>query len=107
MFARWPAPKCSIQRYSAWVTSREANQAIAAAAPADQLPRMARMRIELWAYSRRSPFLPWTGLDLLSWRPIAIRRAQWLGSIVDWLDRRGWKKQQWRAAGPWRDVVRP
>lgn len=65
------------------------------------------LRIELWAYSRRSPFLPWTGLDLMAWRPIAIRRAQWLGSIVDWLDRRGWKKQQWRAAGPWRDVVSP
>jgi len=40
--------------------------------------------------SRRSPFLPWTGLDPLSWRPIAIRRAEWLQSIVDWLDRRGW-----------------
>ena len=37
------------------------------------------LRVELWAYSRRSPFLPWTGLDPLSWRPIAIRRAEWLG----------------------------
>ena len=64
------------------------------------------LRIELWAYCRRSPFLPWTGLDLLSWRPLAIRRAQWLAGIVDWLDRRGWKKQQWRPAGPWRELLK-
>jgi len=64
------------------------------------------LRIELWAYSRRSPFLPWTGLDPLSWRRLAIRRAEWLAKLVDWLDRRGWKKQQWRRAGAWRDKVR-
>lgn len=63
------------------------------------------LRIELWGYCRRSPFLPWTGLDLLAWRPLAIRRAEWLGNIVDLLDRRGWKKQQWRRAGAWRDAV--
>ena len=58
------------------------------------------LRVEVWAYSRRSPFLPWTGGDLLSWRPLAIRRAEWLGSIVDWLDQRGWKVQHWRRVGP-------
>jgi len=57
------------------------------------------LRVELWAYCRRSPFLPWTGADLLSWRPIAVRRADWLASLVDWLDRRGWMKQHWRSAG--------
>jgi hypothetical protein len=64
------------------------------------------LRVEIWAYSRRSPFLPWTGFDLLSWRPIAIRRAEWLGSIKDWLDRRGWAKQHWRPSGSWREAVR-
>ena len=58
------------------------------------------LRVELWAYSRRTPFLPWTGGDLLSWRPLAVRRMEWLGSLVDWLDRRGWMKQHWRPAGP-------
>ena len=58
------------------------------------------LRVELWAYCRRTPFLPWTGGDPLSWRPIAIRRALWLGAIVDWLDRRGWKIQHWRRVGP-------
>ncbi len=59
------------------------------------------LRIEIWAYSRRSPFLPWTGLDLLSWKPIAMRRADWLQKIVDWMDRRGWAKQHWQSAGRW------
>ena len=57
------------------------------------------LRVELWAYCRRSPFLPWTGLDPLSWRPIALRRAGWLGAIVDRLAERGWMVQHWRRAG--------
>ena len=59
------------------------------------------LRVEIWAYCRRSPFLPWTGLDPLSWKPIAIRRAEWIQKIVDWADRRGWMKQHWRPAGRW------
>lgn len=57
------------------------------------------VRVELWGYCRRTPFLPWAGGDPLSWRPAAVRRAEWLGSIVDWLDRRGWMKQHWRSGG--------
>ncbi|MCL6697292.1 phytanoyl-CoA dioxygenase family protein [Sphingomonas sp. NSE70-1] len=62
------------------------------------------VRVELWAYARRTPYIPWTGLDPLSWRPIAIRRAEWLASIIDWLSRRGWKVQHWRPAGLRRPV---
>ena len=62
------------------------------------------LRVELWAYSRRTPFLPWSGGHLMSWRPLAIRRAEWLGSLVDWLDRRGWMKQHWRPAGRRRPI---
>lgn len=57
------------------------------------------LRVEVWAYGRRTPFLPWTGLDLLSWRPVAMRRAEWLGSIVDWLSKHGLMTQHWRAVG--------
>ena len=57
------------------------------------------VRVEIWAYARRTPFLPWTGFDLLSWRPLARRRAEWLARIVDWLDRRGMMKQHWVAVG--------
>jgi hypothetical protein len=57
------------------------------------------VRVELWAYSRGAPFVPWSSGNPL-WRlPIAARRAEWLGSIIDRLDRRGWVKQHWRSAG--------
>ena len=62
------------------------------------------VRVEIWAFSRRTPFLPWTGLDLLSWKPLAIRRADWLARIVDRLDRLGLKKQHWLPAGRRRPI---
>ena len=52
-------------------------------------------RVELWAYSRRTPFLPWTGGDLLSLPPFADRRAGWLNSLNDWAAHLGWRKQHW------------
>jgi len=57
------------------------------------------VRVEIWAYARRTPFLPWIGFDLLSWGSLSQRRAQLLASMVDWLDRRGWMKQHWRPVG--------
>lgn len=57
------------------------------------------VRVEIWAYARRTPFVPWTGLDPLSWKPIAMRRGQWLAAIVDRLDRAGLMKQHWRPVG--------
>jgi len=57
------------------------------------------VRVEIWAYSRRTPFVPWSGFDLLSLPPIASRRAIWLTWIVDRLDRMGLKQQHWRPAG--------
>jgi hypothetical protein len=57
------------------------------------------VRAEIWAFVRRTPFLPWTGFDLLSWKPLATRRAGWLNRLTDRLDRAGLKKQHWRPAG--------
>jgi hypothetical protein len=62
------------------------------------------VRVEIWAYSRRTPFVPWTGFDLLSWNPIAIRRATWLAWIVDRLDRLGLKRQHWSPVGRRRPI---
>jgi len=62
------------------------------------------IRVELWAYARRSPFVPWTGFDLFSWRPIAIRRADWLSLIIDWAARRGWIIQHWKLVGKRRPI---
>lgn len=62
------------------------------------------VRAEIWAFSRRNPFVPWTGFDLFSWRPLASRRAVWLARIVDRLDRLGMKRQYWRPAGRRRPI---
>jgi hypothetical protein len=59
------------------------------------------VRVELWAFCRRTPFLPWTGLDFLSWGPLADRRAQWFAQALDWLQRKGWAMQHWRPDGSW------
>ena len=62
------------------------------------------VRVEIWAFSRRTPFVPWTGFDLFSWKPLAIRRATWMYRIVDRLDRMGLKKQHWQSAGRRRPI---
>lgn len=63
-------------------------------------------RVEIWAYSRRSPYLPWAGLDPLSWRPFAERRAGWFLKAVDFLDRRGWAKQHWQPSANWNEIAK-
>lgn len=53
-------------------------------------------RVEIWAYSRRNPFLPWTGLDPFSLPGLAERRVEYL-----WGFRDRWKRF---VGQPWRDV---
>lgn len=62
------------------------------------------VRAEIWGYVRRTPFLPWTGLDPLSWEPIAIRRASWLPYIADRLYQAGLTKHYWASAGRKRPI---
>ncbi|MDP9421296.1 MAG: phytanoyl-CoA dioxygenase family protein [Pseudomonadota bacterium] len=57
------------------------------------------VRAELWAYRRRTPFLPWTGFDLLSLPAIAPRRAGWAYALVDRLAARGLRQQHWIPSG--------
>ncbi len=57
------------------------------------------VRAEIWAYRRRSPFLPWTGFDPLSLPGLALRRAPWAYRLIDWLDARGLRQQHWKPAG--------
>ncbi|MFT3964793.1 MAG: phytanoyl-CoA dioxygenase family protein [Sphingobium sp.] len=47
------------------------------------------IRVELWAYGRRNPFLPWTGLHLGSLPGLANRRAGILWALRAWLTRWG------------------
>jgi hypothetical protein len=54
-------------------------------------------RAEIWAYSRRNPFLPWTGLDLLSLPGLAELRVPALWALRDRLE--AWVGQPWRDVG--------
>jgi hypothetical protein len=54
------------------------------------------LRVEVWAYGRRSPFLPWAGLD--PWSGAALARRSLLGwQLGDLLERGGLKPHRWRA----------
>jgi hypothetical protein len=54
-------------------------------------------RVELWAYLRRNPFLPWTGGDLLSLPGLAERRIGWLWALRDRFESQ--IGQPWRTVG--------
>lgn len=54
-------------------------------------------RIEIWSYSRRNPFLPWLGGDMLSLPGIAERRIGWLWALRDRFE--PWIGQPWRNVG--------
>ena len=54
------------------------------------------LRVEIWAYGRRSPFLPWAGFD--PWSGTALARRSILGwRLGDLLERGGLKPHRWRA----------
>lgn len=55
-------------------------------------------RVEMWAYGRRNPFLPWTGLDLTGWPGLAERRVPLHWGFRDRFQR--WVGQPWADVGP-------
>ena len=65
---------------------------------ARQRATRASTRVEIWAYGRRNPFVPWLGLDLLGLPGIAERRIPMLWRTRDALARL--VGQPWRAVGP-------
>jgi len=64
-------------------------------------------RVEIWSYSRRNPYLPWLGGDLLSLPGLAERRVNWLWALRDRFEAR--IGQPWRPVGKRRptDTVPP
>ncbi|MHA6718704.1 phytanoyl-CoA dioxygenase family protein [Sphingomonas sp. RS6] len=54
-------------------------------------------RLEFWSYSRRNPFLPWSGLDPLSVRGIAERRIDAMWKLRDTFQKQ--LGQPWQPAG--------
>lgn len=62
------------------------------------------VRVELWAYCRRNPFLPWSSAGPFSLPRFAKHRAGFLMNMLDWLDRLGLRKQHWTRAGRRRPI---
>jgi hypothetical protein len=56
-------------------------------------------RVEIWAYGRRNPFLPWAGLDPLSLPGLAERRVPIAWRARDAGERLGFRRNPWRDAG--------
>src|SRR4029453_15316821 len=57
------------------------------------------MRVEIWTYGRRNPFLPWTGLDVVRPPGTAERRIALMWQARDLLQRAGLGGQPWVAVG--------
>ena len=54
------------------------------------------LRVEIWAYGRRSPFVPWAAFD--PWTAAALARRSLIGwRIGDLIERTGVKPHRWRA----------
>ena len=53
-------------------------------------------RVEIWAYGRRNPFLPWTGLDPWGIEALGARRAPLFWRAADLIERAGGKRNVWR-----------
>jgi hypothetical protein len=61
------------------------------------------VRIEIWAYGRRNPFLPWLGLDPWSLPGLKGRKAPLVWALDDALSKMGLGRQSWKDVG----VLRP
>jgi hypothetical protein len=57
------------------------------------------VRVELWAFCRQNPFVPWIAAGPLSRPPFAAWRVVGLLRMFDWLDRIGMAKQHWKRTG--------
>lgn len=54
-------------------------------------------RVEIWAFGRRNPFLPWTGFDPWSVAALGLRKPAFYWKSVDLLERLGLGRQRWRS----------
>ncbi len=57
------------------------------------------VRVEVWTYGRRNPFLPWTGLDPWSIPGLAERRIPFVWDVRDFLHAKGLMRQPWHDVG--------
>lgn len=56
-------------------------------------------RVEIWAFGRRNPFLPWAGLDPWSFNGLSLRKPRMDWRMLDLLEACGMVHQRWRFCG--------
>jgi len=56
-------------------------------------------RVEIWAFGRRNPFLPWSGLDPWSIAALGARKPVWHWKSLDLMEAAGLGRQRWRDRG--------
>jgi hypothetical protein len=56
-------------------------------------------RVEIWAFGRRNPFLPWAGLDPWSIAALWLHKPALYWKSVDLMERLGVGRQRWRDRG--------
>lgn len=57
------------------------------------------LRVEIWAFGRRNPFLPWSGLDPWSIGALGLRKPALHWRSLDLLAAAGLGRQRWQARG--------
>jgi hypothetical protein len=57
------------------------------------------LRVEIWAFGRRNPFLPWSGLDPWSIGALGLRKPTLHWRSLDLLAAAGLGRQRWQARG--------
>ena len=57
------------------------------------------VRIELWAYARRNPFVPWLGYDPLSFPLLKSNLVPWYWASLDFLEKRYQRNNPWKKVG--------
>jgi phytanoyl-CoA dioxygenase PhyH len=65
------------------------------------------VRVEIWAYGRRNPFLPWLGLDPAALPLIKGRGVPLYWSVMDCGETLGLTRNPWRRAGPLTPLAPP
>jgi hypothetical protein len=64
-------------------------------------------RLEIWAYGRRNPFLPWLGLDLAAMPLVKGRAVPLYWSAMDLAERLHFGANPWRSAGTATAIAHP
>src|SRR5215471_522391 len=65
------------------------------------------VRVEIWAYGRRNPFLPWLGFDVAATPFVKGRAVPLYWSVMDFCERVHLRSNPWRSGGTTTPLAHP